>query len=64
MADRMAEDQLSVPEIPRTDAMRTEERQGGRRGQGGGHGAEEPAEAGEAGPGAAVSAEGHLDFLA
>ncbi|MDR3672237.1 MAG: hypothetical protein P4L36_15420 [Holophaga sp.] len=68
MADRMAEDQASVPEIPRTEAMRTEERKGGARDQGGrqgpGHGPGETADDQEAAPEGANPAEGHLDFLA
>jgi hypothetical protein len=63
MADRMAEEQVSVPEIPKTDPLRTEERKGGQRGQGGQHGSAEPMEP-EDEPEAAKPAEGHLDFLA
>jgi hypothetical protein len=63
MADRMAEEQVSVPSIPKTDPLRTEERKGGQRGQGGQHGSEEPMEP-EDEPEAAKPAEGHLDFLA
>jgi hypothetical protein len=64
--DRMAEDQTSVLEIPKTDAMRTEERKGGRQGEGGGQGSnEEPDEAeGHPADAKANPAETHLDFLA
>jgi hypothetical protein len=59
IVDRMAEDQAAVLEIPRTDAMRTEERKGGRRDQGRRQD-QEPEEA----PEDANPAETHLDFLA
>ena len=47
LLDRMAEDQASVPQIPRTDGLRTEERKGGRQDQGApgpgqGEGADQP----------------------
>jgi hypothetical protein len=64
MADRLAEEQASVPEIPRTEAMRTEERKGGQRDQGGRHGASEGPEDQEEAPEDANPAETHLDFLA
>jgi len=67
MADRIAEAQGSVPEIPRTDGMKTEERQRGRQGRGregspgeardGGGEAEET-------PASAITADNHVDFLA
>jgi hypothetical protein len=65
--DRMAEDQVSVPEIPKTDAMRTEERKGGRQGQPRQHsdesgGEEDAPDSGSAEP--ANPAETHMDFLA
>jgi hypothetical protein len=67
MVDRMAEEQASVPEIPKTDAMRTEERRG--RGQGQGReGSSQDADGGEdpdqPEPAKANPAEPHLDFLA
>jgi hypothetical protein len=64
MVDRMAEDQASVPEIPRTDAMRTEERKGGQRDQGGRQGSSAGPEDQEEAPEGANPAETHLDFLA
>jgi len=65
MVERLAEDQASVPEIPRTDAMRTEERKGGRRDQGGRQGRQpEDGEGGEDARKDANPAEAHLDFLA
>jgi len=66
IAERMAEEQASVPLIPKTDAMRTEERREGRR-QGGREGAPHPdveAEPDEAQPEPARTADGHLDLLA
>jgi hypothetical protein len=63
MVERMAEDQASVLEIPRTDALRTEERKGGRRDQGGRQGRDQAEEEPEA-PEGAEPAEAHLDFLA
>jgi len=59
MVERMAEEQAGVPEIPRTESMRTEERKGGRRDQGRRQG-RSPQEA----PEDANPAEAHLDFLA
>jgi hypothetical protein len=67
IADRMAEEQASVPEIPRTDAMRTEERRGRKQDQGregssrdaGGGEEPDPDESAPANP-----ADPHLDFLA
>lgn len=63
MADRVAEDQHSVPEVPTAEELRAEERQGRQqdsprdgRGEGGG---EDPAQ--DQLP--AKSADGHLDFL-
>jgi hypothetical protein len=69
MADRIAEAQGSVPEIPRTDGMKTEERQRGRQGQGQGREGS-PGEgrdgAGqvEETPASAITADNHVDFLA
>jgi len=67
LQERVAEEQANVPEIPKTDALRTEERKNREQAQGqGGQGRgneqanEEPQE--EAGP--AITADGHLDFLA
>lgn len=66
-ADRMADEHTEVPQIPKTDAMRTEERKGSRQGQGeagqGGTGDGQP-EPDEARDGSANPAETHLDFLA
>jgi hypothetical protein len=66
LVDRMAEAQGSVPEIPRTEGLRAEERQGQGR-EGGEHphphrsaGQEPDADAADT----ASPAEGHLDFLA
>jgi hypothetical protein len=65
VVDRLAEDQASVPLISKTDAMRTEERKGGRRDQGGRQGqASEDAEDAGDGQKDANPAEAHLDFLA
>lgn len=66
LADRMAEAQDSVPEIPKAEAMKTEERRQSRKGREhsgrqSGHGPGEEA-TGTEGP--AISAEGHMDFLA
>jgi hypothetical protein len=68
LADRMAEAQDSVPEIPHAEGMKTEERRQGRKDQ------EPPRRHGAAGAGpqedrgalegAAISADGHMDFLA
>lgn len=67
MADRIAEAQGSVPEIPRTDGMKTEERQRGRQGRGHegspGEARDGEGEAEET-PASAITAENHLDFLA
>jgi hypothetical protein len=67
IADRMAEDQASVPEIPNTSAMRAEERKGGRQGESGRHGQgreEDPEADPEKADAKANPAETHLDFLA
>jgi len=58
--------QDNVPEIPKAEAMRTEERKGRDRHapRGGGAGAGATEEPGEDEAGGAISADGHLDFLA
>jgi hypothetical protein len=63
--ERAAEDQASVPNVSKAEALRTEERKGGRRGdaqegqdEGGAEGQEPEGQA------SAKSAEGHLDLLA
>ena len=73
LVDRMAEAQGSVPEIPRTEGLRTEDRQGHGEGQGReagehphrptDHGPDEDADA-DAASDTASPAEMHLDFLA
>jgi hypothetical protein len=69
LADRMAEDKDSVPEIPQAERLKTEERHQGRRGQqqpgqreaGEGDGSrEEP----DGSSGWANLADTHMDFLA
>ena len=65
MVDRMAEEQAEVPEINKSESLRTEERNRGRKdeggsGQAGGEAEGEP----EAGEAEANPADGHLDFLA
>lgn len=68
VAEHMAEAQTSVPEIPKTDAMRTEERQGrskeGENGSSMDHGEDQEPESGEATASKANPADTHLDFLA
>ena len=68
LVDRMAEAQGSVPEIPRTEGLRTEERQGhGQDREGGEHPHPHRSEGQEPDVDAADTAspaEMHLDFLA
>jgi len=63
MLDRMAEDNASVPQIPKAEGLKIEERKQGRQEQGQegqpGQGEEAPKEGAEANP-----ADAHLDFLA
>ena len=65
--DRLAEAKSEVPQIPKAEGLRTEERQGrqghpGSRGKAPAEDLDEEEEAED--PGAAKSAERHLDFLA
>jgi alpha-D-ribose 1-methylphosphonate 5-phosphate C-P lyase len=64
LQERMAEDQVSVPEIPVTEHLRTEDRQGRQQDQGHPGGHKRDGEAPEADPNEANPAEMHMDFLA
>lgn len=67
MLDRVAEDQVSVPEIPEAQGLKTEERQGGHADGGGARDGQHPegrAETPDDASATAIPAEGHLDFLA
>ena len=65
MLDRMAEDQASVPTIPKAEDLRTEERKGGRQDEGApGPGRRRGPGAGRGGPGKANVADAHVDLLA
>ena len=65
LLDRMAEDRASVPTIPKAEDLRTEERKGGKQGEGerGQGGGEDREQAGEDQAKANV-ADGHVDLLA
>lgn len=66
LQEQNAQQQANVPEIPKTEAMRTEERKGRERGAGqerrGTQDAGEDEESSQEGP--ANAADGHLDLLA
>jgi hypothetical protein len=66
MIERLVEDQTSVPQIPRAEGLKIEERKGGKQGQeqeGQAKDQDEPDGTAQAGP-EANPAETHMDFLA